>query len=247
MSSLTEKRYYIEAGEGEKRDTCPSYSYFEDGRDAKSGIIPPKDHILKGFRFDPHCPDDSYNGTLYAEYEMAPLSTRLKLNYGKYVLAFFGILVVLVILAALGVFSNDNSTPNTPRQTPQLIDTVSNSLPSKTDSIPTGNSNDTLISKEEPSSTKEGEPIESTEITQFKREFWELIHRRERQMDTYNDLYLKYKGTVKCQEYDYLRSTILESSTAYREWVSKLRKIPSYEIEDIDNIDALIKKFKETK
>lgn len=254
MPSFEEKRYFIDPGEGEKRDTCPSYSCFEDGRDAKSGIIPPKDHILKGFRFDPQCSDKEYNGTLYAEYEKAPLFTRLKLNYGKYVLALLGLIILFLILSALGVFNDDKPAPKAPRYVTNRIDTVvkndSGSIVSNNstqpDSIPVQTDiNSSQTAKE--SVSKEEKPVDNLKTMQFKKEFWALIHNKAKQMDKYDNLYISYQGEVKGKEYDYLRSTILKSSTDFKEWARKLGNIPTSEIEDIDDINTLEKKLKEFK
>lgn len=99
------------------------------------------------------------------------------------------------------------------------------------------------VKPEEKPIKKEDHPIESVETVQFKKEFWTLIHRKARQMDTYDVLYFKHKGKVKGKEYDYLRATILKNSNSFKDWVRKLDKIPNDEIEAIDNINTLEEKL----
>ena len=52
MTEFTEKRYSIDPGKGKKMPGCP-YSIYEDGRDVKDYIIPPKGHVFVGFKYDP--------------------------------------------------------------------------------------------------------------------------------------------------------------------------------------------------
>ena len=112
MSNITEKRYYIDPGKGEKKYTCP-YSCYEDGRDAKEDIVPPKGYVLKGFKFEPHSSDKYYDGKLIAEYERAPFLVRLEQNKWKYIIALLAIGIILAVLYILGVFSKPNP-PHTP-------------------------------------------------------------------------------------------------------------------------------------
>ena len=103
-----------------------------------------------------------------------------------------------------------------------------------------------IVEKEE-SIKKEDKLVESAETLQFKKEFWALIHRKAKQMDNYDKLYLDHKGKVKGKEYDYLRTTILKNSTSFKDWVSKLTKIPDTEIQTIEDINTLTQKLKEIK
>lgn len=243
MSSLEDKRYIIDPEEGEKRDTCPSYSCFEDGRDAKSGIIPPKDYIFIGFRFDPQCSDKEFNGTLHAEYEKVPLWTRLKQNYGKlFTTLILSSITLLIILLVLGVFKEK-----------EPIQVVQPSILHFDDSLGTGDSQavDTTATPNHatdlnPSNTTKNPyfPLlsqhkESDKNTLFKNEFWDLIHRQEKQMDAYTDLYNKYKGNVKGEEYNYLRFTILKDYTNFKRWQYNLKKIPEDQLQTIKSIDVL--------
>jgi hypothetical protein len=83
-----------------------------------------------------------------------------------------------------------------------------------------------------------------TPTAQFKQEFWNLVYSRNGQMDSYDALFNKYKGSVKCKEYDYLRGTILENTAAFKAWKSKLLNIPVSELQSITTIDALKQKLK---
>lgn len=74
---------------------------------------------------------------------------------------------------------------------------------------------------------------------QFRQEFWSLIHKRDPKMDSYHNLYVNNKGKVKCEEYEYLRLVILDSTKAYKEWLRKLKALPDSELQDINTIAAL--------
>lgn len=261
MADITEKRYYIDAGEGEKRLTCP-YSCFEDGRDAKQDIIPPKGYVLKGFIFDPHSPDKDYDGRLIAEYEKIPFSVKLQRNIRKLILLLIGIIIALLILFA--VFSKPKPTKKLPIRPLTVVDSSTVDTILKPDSVSTL----TIDSISEPKNKTKDESsvaIESennieqekntvqmpaTELpedantAQFKQEFWNLVYSRNGQMDSYDALFNKYKGSVKCKEFDYLRGTILENTAAFKSWKSKLLNIPASELQSITTIDALKQKLK---
>ena len=249
MSSLTEKRYFIDAGEGVKRDTCPSYSYFEDGRDAKSGIIPPKGYLFTGFNLDLHSTNKDYDGRLIAEYERAPLSMRLGQHKGKF---FIALLVIgLVLLYYLGFFSKPK-----PQKTPSmkpLVATDSLSVDARIKSDSTAIITDSILNSDnvpaiiDPKNQKTEQEIESstdTIVFNFQQEFWKMIHDQSGQMDSYDALFNKYKGAVKCKEYDYLRGTILQNTTTFKSWKGKLLSIPASELQSITTIDALKQKLK---
>lgn len=79
---------------------------------------------------------------------------------------------------------------------------------------------------------------------QFQQEFWNLIHRQERHMRTYGDLYRKYKSLhLKSKEFNYLYLTILENNRAFDVWKNKLVSIPESEIKSINTINALKQKI----
>lgn len=81
---------------------------------------------------------------------------------------------------------------------------------------------------------------------QFQQEFWDLIHRKARQMGTYGDLYRKYKDSnINCKEFSYLYSTILENNNAFDVWKAKMVQIPEDEIRSINSINTLRKVLEE--
>ena len=82
---------------------------------------------------------------------------------------------------------------------------------------------------------KEGITIED----QFRQEFWSLIHNRDSKMDSYHNLFVNNKGKVKCEEYEYLRLVILDSTKAYKEWCRKLKTLPDSQLLNINTIAAL--------
>ena len=114
MTEFTEKRYSIDPGKGKKMPGCP-YSIYEDGRDVKDYIIPPKGHVFVGFKYDPDASNQIYDGKLTAEYSKEPFLTRLKSNIWMLVLVLAIALVIgIVILLAFSVFKDPKpSTPKT--------------------------------------------------------------------------------------------------------------------------------------
>lgn len=78
---------------------------------------------------------------------------------------------------------------------------------------------------------------------QFKQEFWDLVQQRNPSMDAYTDLYNKYKGNVKGEEFDYLRFTILKDYVTFKAWYDNLRSIPVTQLQSIESIDALKNKI----
>lgn len=84
--------------------------------------------------------------------------------------------------------------------------------------------------------------------TQFKKEFWELIHRQETNMGTYHELYRKYKkDNLKSKEFYYLYLTILENTAGFNRWKADFLRVPSNEIKSINNINTLKQKLEEYK
>ena len=63
-------------------------------------------------------------------------------------------------------------------------------------------------------------------------------------MDAYTDLYNKYKGNVKGEEYNYLRFTILKDYTNFKAWQYNLKKIPEDQLQTIKSIDVLKNEIK---
>ena len=306
MSNITEKRYYIDPGKGEKKYTCP-YSCYEDGRDAKEDIIPPKGYVLKGFKFEPHSSDKYYDGKLIAEYERAPFLVRLEQNKWKYIIALLAIGIIIAVLYILGVFSKPNP-PHTPPVRPlvttdslradapvvdstlALADSVINSdtvaliadnsttpkdepkvevpavkeekpiqkeeatTPAAKEATPTVKETTPAVKEATPAEkenkkveeqqqstvqTQEAESPDNTPTAKFKQEFWKMIHNKNGQMNSYDALFNKYRGKTKCQEYEYLRKTILHNTAAFKAWRSKLFIIPDSDLQSITTIDAL--------
>lgn len=81
---------------------------------------------------------------------------------------------------------------------------------------------------------------------QFQQEFWDVIHRKARQMSTYGDLYRKFKDSnINSNEFSYLYATILESNHAFDIWKAKMIQIPEDEIYSINSISSLKQKLEE--
>ena len=82
--------------------------------------------------------------------------------------------------------------------------------------------------------------------TQFKEEFWTLIHNQEKSMRTYHDLYSKYKGDkLRSKEFFYLYLTILENTSNFNAWKANLLRVPASEIKSIRTVSALEQKLEE--
>ena len=83
--------------------------------------------------------------------------------------------------------------------------------------------------------------------TLFKQEFWTLIHTRNASMDTYTDLYNKYKSKVSGEEFDYLRFVILKDYVSFKAWYDKMKTVPESQLKTIENIDGLRSNLKASK
>lgn len=257
MADFKERRFSIEPGKGKKMDGCP-YSIYEDGRDVKEYIIPPKGYIFKGFRFDPDANNQIYDGKLIAIYEKETFNQRMMSQLWKFILAFaiIAVIAIIVILAA-GVFKDPSPKPNRTVNEPAAVVEpneptpviVVDTTPAETEAVDT-----TSISEEQPTEAVE-EVVEAQEETPqpvaddpnvaFKQAFWTLIHQRTLFMDSYDTLFKDNKGKVEGEEYDYLRYTILKNSTAFKEWTGKLQKIPASELETINTVNDLKSKLRE--
>ena len=94
----------------------------------------------------------------------------------------------------------------------------------------------------------ETETTEELTKEQFNQEFWNLIHRKERHMSVYGDLYRKYESlNLKNGEFYYLYLTILENTGAFDDWKNKMVSIPDDEIKSINTIGALKQRIGEYK
>ena len=106
--------YFVDPGIGEKGVGCP-YSFYKDGHDIESFIIPPKGYELTGFNYEPYPEDIFYDGKIVAQYEKDPLFESLHKNFLKYVLAIF----IIGLLAVLGFFIYHNYFKSTPSTEPK--------------------------------------------------------------------------------------------------------------------------------
>lgn len=262
MADFKERRFSIDPGKGKKMDGCP-YSVYEDGRDVKDYMIPPKGYKFKGFRFDPDACNQIYDGRLIAEYEKEPFNDILKSNLWKFILALVIIAVVTVVtILAVNVFNKPKSTKPTkkPETTTLVKDTtkeketktaqlneVKEPVPSKDTVKPSDNNGavtpDLNAKKDKDTVVETPQPVADDPSAQFKKEFWSLIHQRTIMMDPYDMLYKDNKNKVEGEEYEYLRYTILENFATFKAWSGKLRKVPTSELESINTISDLKKKL----
>jgi len=233
-------------------DGCP-YSIYEDGQDVKDYIIPPRGYVFKGFRFDPDASNQIYDGKLIAEYEKEHFNAILKSNLWKILLA-LAIIAVITVVVVLAVNVFNNPSPNKPDKpqkptvvatdtTPKAIQDESN----KTTSLGSGTTSAVGQStaavdqseKKQDSMAATPQPAADDPNAQFKQAFWTLIHQRTVMMDPYDALYKEYKSKVECEEYDYLRFTMLKDYASYKAWYEQLKKIPEDQLQSIKTIDEL--------
>ena len=244
-------------------DGCP-YSVYEDGRDVKDYIIPPKGYKFKGFRFDPDACNQIYDGRLIAEYEKEPFNDMLKSNLWKLILALVIIAVItVVVILAVNVFNKPKTDKPTkkPERTTLVKDTIKEKeantvqlteeqklvAPAKDTVKPSDNDNavvqDLSAKKDNETVVETPQPAADDPSAQFKKDFWALIHQRTIMMDPYDMLYKDNKNKVEGEEYEYLRYTILENFATFKAWSGKLRKVPASELESINTISDLKKKL----
>lgn len=100
MSNIEQEQfYYVDSGIGEKSPGCP-YTHYQDGRDVRSFITPPKGYELTGFKLEPFPETEKfYNGKIVAQFKKIPFSTSIKRNLWKYLLTTFSFLCVFAVLA----------------------------------------------------------------------------------------------------------------------------------------------------
>ena len=261
MADFIERRFSIDPGKGKKMDGCP-YSVYEDGRDVKDYIIPPKGYKFKGFRFDPDACNQIYDGRLIAEYEKEPFNDILKSNLWKFILALVIIAVVtVVVILAVNVFNKPKT--DKPTKKPKTTTLVKDTIPEKEENTvqlakekdPVMSSKDTVkpsdntgildlnAKKDKETVVETSQPAADDPSAQFKKEFWTLIHQRTIMMDPYDMLYKDNKNKAEGEEYEYLRYTILENFATFKDWSGKLRKVPASELESINTISDLKKKL----
>lgn len=252
-----ERHFSIDPGKGRKMDGCP-YSTFEDGRDVKDFIVPPKGYVFKSFRFDPDASNQIYDGKLIAEYEKEPFNDILKSNLWKFLLALAIIAVItLVVLLAVNVFNKPKSpkTPKPKEPVAVVSDTVDKTDKNAKTSDTIALSEDTVKQTNAPTTidlgdkkdevTETPQPAAEDPNVQFKKEFWTLIHQRTIMMDPYHELYVNYKDKASGEEFDYLRLTILKDYSSFKSWYTKLHKVSLLELEAINTIPDLKNKLKE--
>ncbi len=262
MAVFNERRFSIDPGKGKKMDGCP-YSVYEDGRDVKDYIIPPKGYKFKGFRFDPDACNQIYDGRLIAEYEKESFIAIFKSNLWKFVfaLAIIAVITVVVILA-VNVFNKPKTDKPTkkPETTTLVKDTVKEKdkvqpveknapVPAKDTVKPNDKDNAAILdlNAKKDNVKEEPQPAADDPNVQFKQAFWSLIHQRTIMMDPYDLLYKDNKNKVEGEEYEYLRYTILENFASFKAWSSKLHKVPVSELESINTIKDLKNKLNEIK
>lgn len=257
MEFNKERRFSIDPGKGKKMDGCP-YSCYEDGRDVKEYIIPPKGYIFKGFRFDPDASNQIYDGRLIAEYEKESFNDVLKSNLWKFLLAIAIIAVIgVVVFLALGVFKDPKPKPvKDPKPAVTVTDTTSTDSVVSPAAVTEDNNTVTptevapepeekpVVAVEEPKPQDEPQPADDPSA-RFKKDFWDLIHQRTLMMDSYDNLYKDNKDKASGEEFDYLRHTILQDFNHYKDWSAKLRKVPASELENINTVADLKQKLKE--
>ena len=239
-------------------DGCP-YSTFEDGRDVKEFIIPPKGYIFKGFRFDPDASNQVYDGKLTAEYEKESFNDILKSNLWKFLLA-LGLIAIItvVVILAINVFNKPK-----PVKTPEPIVVVSDTTKDKNsetvqptetkDTLAVANETDKAAEKDDDvildlnakkdTVKEEPQPAADDPTVKFKNDFWTLIHERTIMMDPYDNLFKENKNKVEGEEYEYLRTTILKDFSSFKAWSGKLHKIPVSELESINTVKDLKNKI----
>jgi len=257
-----ERHFSIDPGKGKKMDGCP-YSTFEDGRDVKDFIIPPKGYSFKGFRFDPDASNQIYDGKLIAEYEKDTFNDILKSNLWK-VLLVLGIIAIItvVVILAVNVFSGPSKPTKTPEPVSVVTDTAKETNTQPTQIVATTDSTKTAISDTIKAETQndavivdlnakkdtvkeEPQPAADDPNVLFKQDFWTLIHQRTIMMDPYDKLYKDNKNKVEGEEFDYLKLTILKDFSSFKVWSGKLHKIPVAELESINTIKDLKNKLYE--
>ena len=253
-----ERRFSIDPGKGKKMDGCP-YSIYEDGRDVKDYMIPPKGHVFKGFRFDPDASNQIYDGKLIAEYEKEPFNAILKSNLWKFLFA-LAIIAVIAVVVVLAVNVFNNPSPNKPAksQKPTVVATDTTPMAIQNESKDTASlaadttsavgQNTAVVDpseKKQDSMAATPQPVADDPNIQFKQAFWTLIHQRTIMMDPYDALFKEYKGKAEGEEYDYLRFTILKDYSSFKAWYTKLHKVPDAELETINTINDLKNKINE--
>lgn len=257
-----EKHYSIDPGQGSKMDGCP-YSVFEDGHDVQEYIVPPKGYVFTGFKFEPLRNNQIYEGKLVAQYEKSSIKERLTMNIWKILIPVFIVAVIaFVAILAIGIFKDPKpSKPNPKKPETETVGTPVDTI--VTQDVDTNTSIDGAVQEDTEvlldltdklNQQNENQGVEREQVTpqpatedlnvKFKHEFWTLIHNGVIMMDPYHELYVNYKGKVECEEFEYLRLTILKDYVSFKEWYEKLKKIPENQLRSIKSIEELKNKLK---
>ena len=264
MSNPEKKKfYYVDPGIGEKSRGCP-YSLFEDGHDVEIFIHPPRGYEIANFKVEPY-EDSFYDGKIVAQYRKVSLYSRLMKHRRFFLLSlFWGSICILGFMAYRYVSSlHDPAISVIPRPEPprpvqpidSTIQTQDSDTPAIAEAVVEKEPKKEAIAEKEPKKEavvevakeptkeviEEKEPKKDGVLRedQFRQEFWSLIHKRDPKMDSYHNLYVNNKGKVKCEEYEYLRLVIWDSTKAYKEWLRKLKALPDSELQNINTIAAL--------
>lgn len=240
MAVYSEKHFCIDAGEGEKMDGCP-YSLFEDGHDVEDYIIAPKGYKFTGFKCVMLPENRIYDGKLVAQYEKEPFSERIKSNLKYIIIGAAALVIIIVLIALVAKPSGSKEKANKKQDVVEVAETSETVEIQEATENETVNSDSFNVIENTPEVAPIEEPVAKTPDEMFKQEFWGLIHQGMLQMDPYTDLYNKYKSEgVSGEEFEYLRLTILKDWPTFKEWYGKLKKIPTSDLENIDNINDLI-------
>lgn len=100
MSNFEQEHFYfVDPGIGEKSCGCP-YTFYKDGRDVRSFIIPPVGYELTDFKLEPYPEDKFYDGKIVAQFKKVPFSDTMNLKVLKRILG----IVITGILTVLAFF-----------------------------------------------------------------------------------------------------------------------------------------------
>lgn len=156
MSNLDQEHfYYVDPGIGEKRPGCP-YTHYQDGRDVKSFIVPPKGYELTGFKLVPSPETEKfYDGKIVAQFEKIPFAASYKKDPKKYILTFFSFACVLAVLVFF--FTNGES-----KLSPQHVKDPKTDIATLLD--------DTLIVEQSTEDSSNGDSFSIEETTATKKE-----------------------------------------------------------------------------
>jgi hypothetical protein len=276
MADYKQRIFLVDPGIGEKSEICP-YSQFEDGRDVTSYIIPPDGYEFTEFKLEPYDGTDTfYDGKIVAQYKELSFMDTIKPNFMRYIIAIVVAICVLVAVIMM-IFKKPktkvyipaevapteeqaaNQVPEEPANNVVAYETVKEEAPVEQkveESTPVAVPQ--VEVKEEAKEEVVQTPVKEEAVAepqlseaelkaQFKKEFWDLIHQKEKKMPVYARVYRAYKDQVQCEELSYMIKNILASSAKFQKWNAKLQRVPANEIKSINTIDKLKAKLEEYK